>query len=418
MTTLPLLHDVELNLDEIPAVYALRQNARKTLLQTGFPTKKTEAWKYTDISPILNSNLKFENKEHHCSHDHCTCGCTQQEDTGFIEINFCHGQLHVEEYNTPKGLVITPLPIALFEGEYKKYLLNAVELENHPFAALNTAYLEQGVCILVEKNSKIEKPIMIRYNQSECENQQIHIHNLFILEQNTELEIVEEFNSKTDVCCLNNLVNEVYLKNNTKLHHYVKQTESTKTYHLALNAIKAYEGAVYKQYYYANGAKICRQENLINLMQPNASAEVYSAYRAKKDCLTDITTNINHLVAETISNQYAKAVLEDKSHAVFQGKIHIAPNAVKTSGNQLHKALYLDNDAVLDCKPELEIYADDVKCSHGASCGEIDKEQLFYLTSRGIDEPQALQILTEAHLEEIFALIPNAKIQELFHNEK
>ena len=108
--------------------------------------------------------------------------------------------------------------------------------------------------------------------------------------------------------------------------------------------------------------------------------------------------------------------MENNSTAVFQGKIHISPNAIKTTGNQLHKALYLNENATLNCKPELEIYADDVKCSHGASCGEIDKEQLFYLTSRGIDKQTATQLLTAAHLNEIIALISNEQIRNLFAN--
>ena len=153
---------------------------------------------------------------------------------------------------------------------------------------------------------------------------------------------------------------------------------------------------------------------MISLNGSNATAEVYAAYTAKKGCLTDITSDINHLLPQTQSNQFIKGVLESDSSAVFQGKIYISPYAVKTSGQQLHKALYLADNAILNCKPELEIFADDVKCSHGASCGEIDKEQLFYLTSRGISKDDAIKILTKAHLDEITALIPNKMLQELY----
>jgi len=152
---------------------------------------------------------------------------------------------------------------------------------------------------------------------------------------------------------------------------------------------------------------------LVNLDNDDARAEVFSMYRAKKGCLTDITTNVNHNVSNTHSNQYAKAVLEEDSGAVFQGKVYIAKDAVKSEGNQLHKALYL-GDAELNCKPELEIYADDVKCSHGASSGEVDKEQLFYLTSRGIAKEDAFNMLIEAHLEEIVSLVPNEDIRYKF----
>ncbi len=410
MTQIPLLNNIKLYLDDKPSVYGLRQKAKQALKKTNYPTTKTEAWKYTNIKPILSSNLLVNTEEHKCS---CNC-CYHNKDSSKVEITFCNGKLHIEEYNLPKGLNIIPLPEVLHEGEYKQYLLNSFNLEEHPFAALNGVYLEQGICIYAEKATKISQPIYIKYKQSDCSENQINIHNLIILEKEAQLEIIELFNSENENKYLTNIVNEIYLKPDSQLHHYKKQTESKNSYHIALNSVKIQKKASYKQYYLANGAKICRQETNIQLEQTRAQAEIYSAYTAKKGCLNDITSNINHLQPETHSNQYAKAVLESDSAAVFQGKIHIAPSAVKTEGHQLHKALYLNDNAELNCKPELEIFADDVKCSHGASCGEIDKEQLFYLTSRGISKTDAIKMLTQAHLNEIIALIPNKEIQEEF----
>ena len=409
-----LIKNIPLFLDDKPSVYALRETAKKTLQETGFPTAKTEAWKYTNIAPILKSNLDINIEETPCEHDCCCHKNKSLLGFPFIEICFCKGKLHVEEYNTPKGLTITPLPLALYEDDYKKYIFKSFELEKHPFAALNGIYLEQGICITVEKNTKISNPIIIKYNQNHCENLQMHIHNLIILEKNSQLDLIEEVESDKNSLHLTNIVNEIYLKSEAHLNHYKAQKESSQAYHISLNAVKSQSKSSYLQFYFSNGAKISRQETFINLEQEGSKAEIYSAYKAKKDCLSDITTNINHLTKETYSNQYAKAVLEKESSATFQGKIHIAPNAVKTSGTQLHKALYLDENALLNCKPELEIYADDVKCSHGASCGEIDKEQLFYLNSRGINKETATHMLIDAHLDEIFSFIPNKNIQDYF----
>lgn len=407
-----LLKKVNLFLDDKPAVFALRQKARKSIPSTTF--QKQETWKYTDISPILKTTFAIDTEQHNCEHN---C-CHETEQTSpFIKIKFCHGKLHIKEFNTPEGLHIIPLPIALYDGDYKKYLFNSFDLEKHPFAALNGTYLEQGICIHVEENVHLNKPLLIEYNQTHCEQIQINLHNIIILEKNAQLELLETFSSTNSNSYLTNIVNEIYLKADSKFHHYKKQQESASAYHIAFNAIKIQNNAQYTQFYYANGAKISRQESLINLMQQGADAQIYTAYRAKKDCLTDITTNINHLKAETTSNQYAKAVLDSNSAATFQGKIYIAPNAEKTNGNQLHKGLYLNDSAVLNCKPELEIYADNVKCSHGASCGELDKEQLFYLTSRGINESLAKQMLIDAHLAEIFDLIPNKTIQQEFTSD-
>jgi len=404
---LPLIKDIPLFLDDVPAVYALRQKAKKALQNQEYPTKKTEAWKYTDITPILKKDFSIDTSEQTC--DTCCCD-NHNDDQSFININFCNGKLHIKEFHTPSGVTITPLPILLYEGEHKNRIFSSFDLEKHPFAALNGIYLEQGICIHLEKDTKLSSPIFINYNQTNCTGNMICLHNLVIMEKNTQADIVEKFSSEKNNIYFCNTVNEIFLKDNAVLHHYKKQQESSNAYHIALNAAKINENASYQQYYFAEGAKICRHETIVDLSQPQAKTEIYSAYTAKKGCLNDITTNINHLCSETVSNQYAKAVLESNSTAVFQGKIHIAPLAIRTNGNQLHKALYLDDNAKLNCKPELEIFADDVKCSHGASCGEIDKEQLFYLMSRGIDKNNAIQILTDAHLKEIINLIPNEQI--------
>ncbi len=405
-----LIKNIPLFLDDKPAVFALRQKAAKSLAAASEPSPKNEAWKYTDIKPIITSNFEINTEEQTCGHD---C-CKHDDSPFFIEIKFCRGKLHIEDFNTPEGLTITPLPLALFEGEYKEYIFNAFELEKHPFAALNGMYLEQGICIRVEKNTKISRPLHIKYNQTDCGGFQINLHNIVILEKGASLELLETFSSAAENSYLTNIVNEIYLKADSTFYHYKKQEESRQAYHIALNAVKVQNNAHYTQYYYANGAKICRQESLINLNQPGSAADIFSAYHARTNCLSDITANINHNQIETNSNQYAKAVLESNSAATFQGKIYIAPNAVKTCGYQLHKALYLDDNAILNCKPELEIYADNVKCSHGASCGKIDKEQLFYLTSRGISSEDAKQMLVKAHLAELFSSIPNETIKKSF----
>ena len=146
----PLIQNIELFLDNKPSVFALREKAKSALLKQGFPTHKTEAWKYTDIKELIQKNFLVDNTEHTCEHE---C-CQHHSSNNTIEIRFCNGKLHVEDYHTPQGLIITPLPLALYEGDYKKYIFNSLNLEEHPFAALNGIYLEQGICIEVEKIHK------------------------------------------------------------------------------------------------------------------------------------------------------------------------------------------------------------------------------------------------------------------------
>ncbi len=406
----PLIKNIELFLDDKPNVYSIREQARFLLNKVGFPNKKNESWKYTNIANLINKDFNIIKK-----HSHCNCN-TKYKDDYFINICFCNGVLHIEEYNLPSGLFIDSLPIALYEDTYKKYINKSYDLEKHPFTILNNIYLEQGVCICVSKNTKITSPIKINYKNTECDNQQNHIHNLFILEKNSSIDIIENFTSENSNSYFSNIVNEIYLDASSKLNHYKKLDESINSYHIALNSVKIKSNALYNQFYYSKACKLNRNENIINLEQIDSQANIYTAYKTKTGCLTDITTNINHKDKNTISNQISKCVLDKDSQAVFQGKIHIAPNSEKSTGNQLHKALYLDDSATLNCKPELEIYTDDVKCSHGASCGEINAEQLFYLTSRGIDKQTAIKILTNAHLEEILSLIEDENIKNIFIN--
>ncbi len=408
MAETPLIKNIELFLNDKPNVYAIREQAKSLLNKIGFPSNKTEVWKYTNISNLLKTDFTINNEKAEC---HCN---KNNKDDYFINICFCNGIAHIETKNLPDGIIVETLPIALYENTYKKYINKSYKLENHPFAILNTMYIEQGFCITVTKNIKITSPIKIKYNNTNCEQQQTHIHNVFVLEKNTKLDIVEEFVSNKDNLYFSNIVNEIYLDNNSTLNHYKVLNESYKSYHLALNSVIVKTEALYNQFYYSNATTINRNENLINLDQPNAQANIYSAYKTKIGCTTDITTNINHKAKNTISNQLAKCVLEDNSYANFQGKIHISPNSEKSQGNQLHKALYLNYNASLNCKPELEIYTDDIKCSHGASCGEINEEQLFYLTSKGISKNNAIQILTDAHLEEILSLIEDENIRNIF----
>ncbi len=380
-------------------------------MQKGFPNRKTEEFKYTDVREILNGDFAISKAEDVCA-NHCCCGA--KKDVFFVELNFCKGVLHIEEYDLPKGVRVVSLVEALFEDEYKKNIFNAFDLEEHSFAALNGVYLEQGVCIEVDDNVNCEKPIKISYKNCHALDVMLNVHNLIMLGKKSKLEVVECCYSDDNNRYFINLVNEIYLKEKSDLKHYKTQRESVKSYHISFNAVKAQKDAKYTQYYLSDGAKIARNETLINMENVGASAQIFSAYIAKKDCLTDITTNVNHNVLETYSNQVVKAVLEGESRATFQGKVRIDKNAVKVVGNQLHKALYLGDNAELNCKPELEIYADDVKCSHGASCGEIDKEQLFYLMSRGIEKECATKMLIDAHLEEILSYIDNNEIRKLF----
>lgn len=157
---------------------------------------------------------------------------------------------------------------------------------------------------------------------------------------------------------------------------------------------------------------MARNESKVRLADTLAKAEVNAAYMMNGWATIDTTTDIEHLVAETFSDQLVKGVVGGQAKGVFQGCIHIEPNAIKTKGYQQHRALLLTDEAEVDVKPELEIFADDVQCSHGSACGQLDAEQLFYLRSRGLGEEEAKAMLVDAYLQEVIAKVDNEKIAD------
>ena len=177
-----------------------------------------------------------------------------------------------------------------------------------------------------------------------------------------------------------------------------------------MNAVRAEQNASYKSFTLQTGANVARNETFVRLVAEQAAAEVDAAYIMNGWATIDTTTDIEHLSPCTYSQQLVKGVVGGDAKGVFQGKIHIAPQAIKTEGRQLHKALLLSDKAEIDAKPELEIFADDVKCSHGAATGELDEEQLFYMQSRGIGREEARRILIDAYLDDVISKIEDEKV--------
>ena len=399
---LKFLNNIELQHDDIPSLFSLREKGRKVF--TSLPDKKCEAYKYTPIASALTSDM-FKNKPHQCQ-EHCHC---HEKILPFNagEFHFCNGILH-EHFHQTKGIEIQTILDAISMHNTTKFI-NHFNIEKFPFAALNTACLEQGVFLRISK--EIEQPIAFCYHGKEDGLR--NIRNIIVVEKGASAEIVEVFEGENEIS-FTNIVNEIFVLSNARLIHYKIQKQSDHAVHIALNNIEVNTGGQYESYTLQTGCKLARNETHIALKGENASAIVNAAYNAKKTTLIDTTTDIEHLNPQTKSSQLIKGVLEDEAHGVFQGKIHIAPMAIQTQGYQLHKALLLSDQSGVDVKPELEIFADDVKCSHGATSGDLNPEEIFYLQSRGICENDARHILTTAFLGEAFADIKNESVKALF----
>ena len=394
--------------DDVPALAALHQKGR--LAFKALPDKKTEAYKYTDIQGALTVAM-LERAKKTCIHaDDGMCHCHAHEKSlpfEAYEFHFCNGCLH-KHFHFIEGVEVMSLRDAVKEHEASRYI-NKFDLENYAFAALNTAYADEGLFIKISQN--IDRPIVLFYHHDT--NLMSHIRNIIVLEKGAKAEVVEIYQGD-EAAYFHNIVNEIFISKDALLRHYKLQNEGKSAVHVALSNVQVKESGAYESFCLQKGAKAARNETHVLLKEQNARALVNAAYLGVMDKLIDTTTDIEHLSPLTNSNQIVRGVVSDKAHGVFQGKIHIFPHAVQTEGYQIHKALMLSDDALLDVKPALEIFADDVKCSHGSTCGDLNEDELFYLRSRGIAEDEARQILIKAFLCAAFDDIENQDIKNLF----
>ncbi len=403
--------------DDIPWLAGLREKGAQAFAAVGLPNAKTEAWKYSHFPATVFNRYAVNTEPHHCDEN---CHCHHEAaftPIDIIEVKFCNGKLATEHFDLPSGITIKSLVEAIFDGDAKAYLGKSFDVENFPFAALNTACLEQGIMLTVERDTVLDRPILLHYHQHFATTKQLnHFRNIFVLESRAQATILEYFDAENGADYFNNIVNEIYVRNSAELQHYVWQNEALEASHIALNSVDVRQNASYIGFCAQGECALARHESYIRLQQAGATAEVNGAYRLMQTGTSDITTNIRHIAPRTISNQLVKGVVGGTAKGVFQGQIHIAPNAQQTEGYQLHRALLLSDAAEVDAKPELEIFADDVKCAHGNTCGDLDTEQLFYMQSRGIPLEGAKQILIEAHIAEAFEKIKNQDIKEWFKN--
>ncbi len=403
-----LVHDITLQGENISAISDLRKKGRQSFLQQGLPTPKNENWKYIKVRELNTDDFVFLTQN---SYD-----CVYKQpilDIETYEINFCNGKLVNHNLAISEGVEVMPLLQAIENKLTEKYLNQSFNMNNFPFAALNTTYLEQGLFIRVCENYQLDKPISLIYHTSTNEKILSNIHNVIVAEPNAKLEIIEYYHHTSNIKSqyFNNIINEFFVDKNASLNHYKVQNEAFKATHIALNCANIKENAKYESFCFQKGANLAQNETVVRLQEENASTCINSAYNINGWATVGTVTNIEHLHQSTYSKQLIKGVVDGNSKGVFKGKVHIAPNAVNTQGYQLHKAIILSDNSEVDVKPELEIFADDVKCSHGATCGELDKDQMFYLRSRGISEENAKQILIKAFIEEPFSSIDNLNIK-------
>ncbi|MEM7026755.1 MAG: Fe-S cluster assembly protein SufD [Pseudomonadota bacterium] len=386
-----------------------RRSAIDAFKQNGYPTTRQEDWKYTDVkqiarqsfsaSQIGNANLSTEELNQ-----------IRFNELNCIELVFLNGVYSTDLSNLdklPKEVVICDLATAFSEHrELLEATLQKSESANGAFTALNTAFIQHGVLIYIPQNVKLEQPVNLLFiAKQQDQSFAAHLRNIVMMEDNSELTLIESFIGLDDAQYFTNVVTDVELHQNARLEHYKLQQESMHAYHVGNFRVTQKKDSYLETHSIALGAALARSDIHSQLDDNGATIVMNGLYMPGNRQHVDNHTRVDHLKPHTYSTENYRGVLSDRSRAVFNGKVIVHKDAQKIEAHQNNANLLLSDDAEIDTKPELEIYADDVKCSHGATIGQLDKDMLFYLRSRAIDEETARSLLTFAFAEEVISKI-------------
>ena len=377
-----------------------RKKNFELFLETGLPNKKDENWKFSDLNFIISKNFKqisisddfrFDKKIgfiNDFDHNHITLinGVYKSCDMRFEEKE----KIKIESFKSFDN----------FTNEKGNNLYN-----------LNKALSSGGFSLEVQKNYKCKKPIVIyNYFTSDLDNKIINNSNQIKLNQNSELTLIE-YNMSEKSKFFKNTFENINIEQGSLLKSItIQKNKSNGYFYKNISGIQDYNSS-YQSFILSSGLKFNKIEINMNLEKENSTCYILSGLSLGKDEHQEIKTQINHLAPNCKSYQKIKNVLENDSTGVYQGKIFVKDIAQKTDAYQLSKALILDDQAEFNAKPELEIYADDVKCSHGSTSGSIDEDAIHYLMTRGIKLPIAKKLLINGFLNEIFENIPEEKLK-------
>ena len=381
-------------------------NAKK-FSSHGFPNRKDEDWKFSDINQIIKKEigeLSFYNEELKKSEIDKDILLNEIEHNKLVFIN---GQLVQIDFNSEdKGKI-----------EFLDNQNNIDEqLADNSLINLNNALSNKSYKLLVKKNYQIKKPLIIYHTtNSELTSQNINLKINFELEENSSLKLIDLIKDKSNKNFINIFYNFSLEKNSILKNYKIDQFENDNIRYM-FNNIKQSSNSVSETFYLSKGSTFSKNEIFCDLKGEHSSAFVNGVFSLNKNKHHEIKAKINHLVENTKSYQLVKSVLEHKSRSVYQGKIYVDSKAQKTDGYQLSKAILVDETTEFNAKPELEIYADDVKCSHGSASGSLDENSIFYLMSRGLSYKEARELLINGFLVEVINQITDEPIKKLIKN--
>ena len=376
-------------------------------LETGFPTRKLENWKFSDLSQIIKKNIGELSFYNDYSFPNKVDTSIFLEGLEHNKIVFINGRVEMVDFTHEDHDKIE------INDDFK--FVNRLE-DNNSLLSLNNAFTNKCYKITVKKNYSLKKPLVVYHStNNKIKSRNINLKLEFQLEQNSSLRLIDLFNDGAE----NNFINIFYnfdLKENAILKNYKIDKAQNKNIRYSYNNIEQDNNSVSETFVLSSGSNFSKNEINCNLKGEYSSAFVNGIFSLNDGQHHEVRTIINHLVENTKSYQLIKSVLGKNSKSAYQGKIFVDSKAQKTDGYQLSKAILLDETSEFNAKPELEIYADDVKCSHGSASGSLDENSIFYLMSRGLNYQQSKELLINGFLLDVVEKITDTEIKNLVKN--
>jgi Fe-S cluster assembly protein SufD len=380
-----------------------RELAAQRFAEVGFPTTKQEDWRFTNVAPIAET--KFAAAQGAFAASASLVAAVNVP--GALRLVILNGQFAAglsDLSAMPRGIRVAGIRDGARDGAVglEEHLAAVFNIDAHPFAALNTANLDDGVAVFVTDGAVIETPIhIVVVTGGDGTVVAAHPRVLVVAGANSQARVAQTFIGAAGDEYFNNAVAEVVVGEGAVVDYYTDQRESERAYHVA--NIQAHVGAkgVFASHVFSTGARIQRHDVGIALKGEGADCTMNGVYLADGDRLVDTHTSLDHAMPHCTSHELYKGILAGKAKAVFNGRIIVRIDAQKTDAKQTNRALLLSDDATINSNPQLEIFADDVKCTHGAAVGQLDDEAMFYLQARGLTRIEARDMLLHAFAGEV-----------------
>jgi len=395
-------------------VHQVRAGALAAFTELGFPTatRGNEEWKYTHVSPIANASFVYPFGP---SLDRVTAADLRRlvpESRGWIRLVFVDG--HYIEALSPSPLDTGGIRVAnLREAMVRErelvepHLTRYAPVADDGFTALNTAFVHEGAFVHVPAGLTLKRPLHLVYLTSERPQPTVsYPRTLVVLEDGSAATVIESYVTLSPSLYFTDAVTEMVVGDGAALHHYRLLMESPAAFHMGITRVHQGRESSFNSTSYARGAALARNDLHVFLDGSGSTCSLRGLYLTSGTQHMDNHISIDHVAPHTSSDQYFKGILAGRSRAVFSGRVRVHKDAQKSRAVQADKNLLLSEGAEVDTKPSLEIYADDVQCTHGATAGAISEEALFYMRSRGLDQEEATRFLIQGFAREIVDTIP------------